>query len=117
SPPRPCPASVFLNSSQAVVITDAHRRIIKVNEGFSTYPAWGSIDIARDDDGRLISQPMEIRGTTIRTSASIGIGFYPDDGDTPESLYRAADDWIYRSKRTNRDDPQYCFFDISESKG
>jgi diguanylate cyclase (GGDEF)-like protein/PAS domain S-box-containing protein len=293
-------ASVFLNSSQAVVITDAHRRIIKVNEGFSeitgypveevlgrdvgilrdeslsgpsneilrgslassdhwqgeywsrrrngeTYPAWGSIDIVRDDDGRLlnyicqfsditrlkesqrklhylahhdpltglanrllfwarleqsiqhaqrhckrmallfldindfkivndtlghpagdtmlqliakrllkqvrredtvarlggdefgvivedvvapqdvnglaeklnsiISQPMEIGGTTIRTSASIGIGLYPDDGDTPESLYRAADDWMYRSKKTNRDDPQYCFFDISESKG
>jgi diguanylate cyclase (GGDEF)-like protein/PAS domain S-box-containing protein len=291
-------ASVFLNSSQAVVITDAHRRIIKVNEGFSeisgysvvevlgqdigilcdeslsepsnemlkgsaqssdhwqgeywsrrrngeTYPAWASIDIVRDEDGRLlnyicqfsditrlkesqrklhylahhdpltglanrllfwarleqsiqhaqrhckrmallfldindfkivndtlghpagdsmlqliakrllkhvrredtiarlggdefgvivedvvtlqdvtvlaeklkniINQPMEIGGTTIRTSASIGIGLYPDDGNTPESLYRAADEWMYRSKKKNRDARDYNL-DISKPK-
>ena len=35
-------------------------------------------------------------------SASVGIATYPDDGDTPTELVNAADEAMYRAKRSGR---------------
>ena len=39
----------------------------------------------------------------IDLSASVGIAFFPEDGDSPKSLMRAADDALYVAKRSGRD--------------
>ena len=38
----------------------------------------------------------------LQISASIGIGIYPDDASTPESLTICADDAMYRAKDAGR---------------
>lgn len=44
----------------------------------------------------------------IRTTASIGVAFFPDDGETISALLKNADLAMYRSKDTGRN--RYCFF-------
>lgn len=36
-------------------------------------------------------------------SASVGVAFFPEDGDDPKALMRAADEALYRAKRMGRD--------------
>ena len=43
--------------------------------------------------------PFSLRGHHHRVSASIGIGLYPNDGESPEALMRAADLAMYRAKQ------------------
>lgn len=52
-----------------------------------------------DKLNNIIGEPLEIAGARMEPTASIGIGIYPDDGETPESLYQAADAWMYRTKK------------------
>lgn len=55
--------------------------------------------------GRLlevIRSPMEVGGSTVQVSASIGIARFPDDGDTPDALLRAADVAMYAAKAAGR---------------
>ena len=49
---------------------------------------------------KTLSDPIQLEGTTFRTSASIGISIYPMDGANPESLLQHADIAMYRSKKT-----------------
>lgn len=68
-------------------------------EGFSSHAdAWA---LARKL-GAAISEPQHIDGVPIRAGASIGVGFCPDDGQTPEDLLKAADVAMYRAKRARR---------------
>ena len=46
-----------------------------------------------------ISAPMVLDGRTVSISASVGIAFYPEDGDTLESLLACADAAMYEAKR------------------
>ena len=39
----------------------------------------------------------------IDLSASVGVAFFPEDGDSPKSLMKAADDALYAAKRAGRD--------------
>jgi diguanylate cyclase (GGDEF)-like protein len=39
----------------------------------------------------------------IDLSASVGIAFFPEDGEDPKTLMRSADDALYAAKRTGRD--------------
>lgn len=41
-------------------------------------------------------------GSSITTSLSVGIAFYPDDGHDPASLLNAADAAMYQAKRKRR---------------
>ena len=55
---------------------------------------------------RLISavrQPVRVRHKDLFVSASIGLAFYPDDGETRTSLIKAADTAMYRAKNNGRD--------------
>jgi diguanylate cyclase (GGDEF)-like protein len=46
----------------------------------------------------VVSRPSLAEGIEIRTSASIGIAYYPRDGDDSHALLRAADVAMYRAK-------------------
>lgn len=43
--------------------------------------------------------PVVFEGRALRTSPSIGIAFYPLDGETQDALYKAADLALYQAKR------------------
>jgi diguanylate cyclase (GGDEF)-like protein len=49
---------------------------------------------------RCFEQPFVCEGQAITGSASIGIGMYPDDGVTKDSLLNAADSAMYAAKQT-----------------
>jgi diguanylate cyclase (GGDEF)-like protein/PAS domain S-box-containing protein len=55
-----------------------------------------------------LREPFYIDGHKIHICASIGIGQYPSDGDTPEGLLRAADLAMYAAKATGHG--HYRFF-------
>jgi len=49
-----------------------------------------------------VAQPMEIGGTRIEITASLGLALYPSDGLDAATLTKAADDAMYRGKRAGR---------------
>lgn len=55
-----------------------------------------------------IAAPYRIEGNDIRTTPSIGIAIYPDDGQDAETLLRHADAAMYEVKNSSRND--YHFF-------
>ncbi len=48
------------------------------------------------------AEPVQWDGASIKTTVTIGAAIYPIDGDTPESLYKAADIAMYDAKRSGR---------------
>lgn len=46
-----------------------------------------------------LTQPYEIDGNELSVTASIGVSFFPEDGDTSEILLRNADSAMYEAKR------------------
>lgn len=56
-----------------------------------------------------LSDPYVIAGNELTTSASIGVTFYPDDGNDFESLLKKSDIAMYRAKESGRN--AYRFFD------
>ena len=51
----------------------------------------------------LLSEPVQLAGTWIRTDASIGIAVFPEDAENPDSLCIAADMQMYQIKGHHRD--------------
>ncbi|MBS0354788.1 MAG: diguanylate cyclase [Proteobacteria bacterium] len=47
-----------------------------------------------------VSAPFQYTGQTINIGVSIGIAIFPKDGSTEDSLLKAADNAMYRAKRT-----------------
>jgi len=56
---------------------------------------------------RVLSEPLEVMGQPARVGASVGVAFFPHDGDSYSSLLRAADAAMYHAKREGR---QRCEF-------
>jgi diguanylate cyclase (GGDEF)-like protein/PAS domain S-box-containing protein len=50
-----------------------------------------------------VRQPFELGGLPVRITTSLGIAFYPRDGEDLDSLLRAADRAMYRAKEEGRD--------------
>jgi diguanylate cyclase (GGDEF)-like protein len=46
----------------------------------------------------VVSDPVDVAGTTVRVHASIGVSLYPNDGANPRALLRPADAAMYRAK-------------------
>jgi len=67
-------------------------------------------ELARPDEAatvarsiiKAIALPMDLGGRKVVVSGSIGIALYPDDGDSVDSLTRAADAAMYRAKQHGR---------------
>lgn len=51
----------------------------------------------------LIFSPVEIEGEAVQVSCSMGVAFFPEDGDTPEALLANADRAMYGAKDQGRD--------------
>lgn len=54
---------------------------------------------------RLLSslkEPMDIDGKTLSIGASVGVSYYPKDGEDMEELLRKADEALYRAKNAGR---------------
>ena len=52
---------------------------------------------------QAMREPVIIRGKSLFVSASIGVAFYPEDGESAQSLIKAADTAMYRAKENGRD--------------
>jgi len=55
-----------------------------------------------------LSEPYQLNNHTTYTSASVGATFYPDDGQTVESLLQNADAAMFQAKEKGRN--TFCFF-------
>ena len=56
---------------------------------------------------KSLTEPVEIEGHTLTPSASMGVAFFPLDGEDPEVLIRHADIAMYRAKQRGRGLVQY----------
>lgn len=56
----------------------------------------------------VLSTPFMVDEHSLQVSASIGISFYPNDGDDVESLMHAADTAMYRAKKQGRNNFKFC---------
>ena len=62
--------------------------------------------------GKLLSAlatPIDVGGHAVVIGASIGISMFPEDGQSKEVLFQAADTAMYRAKDAGRNG--YCFFE------
>jgi diguanylate cyclase (GGDEF)-like protein len=48
---------------------------------------------------RAIDRPIEVEGKPAHVTASIGMSFYPEDAEEPETLIHLADEAMYEAKR------------------
>ena len=55
-----------------------------------------------DRIAQSFADEVRFRGINIATSASIGVAAFPDDGQSQEELYKAADLALYQAKRKGR---------------
>jgi diguanylate cyclase (GGDEF)-like protein len=58
-----------------------------------------AMEVAEEIRRRVESHAFERDGTTARTTISIGVASYPEDGTTRQELTHAADAALYRAKR------------------
>lgn len=65
-------------------------------------PSWHAASALAERVIAALDEPCELDGTSVRTSASIGIAVYPRDGRTGEDLLRNADSAMYRAKIAGR---------------
>ncbi|HKK13699.1 MAG TPA: EAL domain-containing protein [Gammaproteobacteria bacterium] len=63
---------------------------------------------------RGVSEPIGVGERTVRVRASVGIGLYPDDGQTPTDLMRAAATAVHVAKRSGRG--RIAFYDPGASR-
>src|ERR1051325_2160022 len=61
-----------------------------------------------------LNKPFRIEGREIFVTASIGISFYPTDGDDAETLLRCADAAMYRAKELGRHQAQLFTASMNE---
>ena len=79
-------------------------------------------DIKKAQDASLVAQKilnvmtkhMIIEGHTFYLSTSIGISFFPEDGDTAQNLLKYADAAMYKAKDQGRDNFQFYSANMTE---
>jgi diguanylate cyclase (GGDEF)-like protein/PAS domain S-box-containing protein len=62
-----------------------------------------------------LSAPSKVQGYEVASGASLGITFFPNDGDTPEELLKNADVAMYRAKEKGRNNYQFFTGDMASS--
>jgi diguanylate cyclase (GGDEF)-like protein/PAS domain S-box-containing protein len=63
----------------------------------------------------LCREPVDLGGQIVRLSVSIGMGFFPGDGENFDELMRRADKAMYLAKKQGRD--RYCCSDMQQVAG
>jgi two-component system, cell cycle response regulator len=61
-----------------------------------------ALEVAEEIRGRVEGYPFEHGGVSPRPTLSVGVATYPEDGETRAALTRAADEALYRAKRSGR---------------
>lgn len=61
----------------------------------------------------VLAAPYQIMGYEVAGCASLGVTFYPDDGQTPEDLLKQADVAMYRAKESGRNNYQFFTADMA----
>jgi len=67
----------------------------------------------------VLSAPISVNGITLSISASIGVSFYPEDGENSDLLLRHADAAMYKAKEEGENNVQFYrkeFTDIVEKQ-
>lgn len=62
---------------------------------------------------RALSEPLEVEGHELFLGASVGISMFPDDGQDPTTLVKAADSAMYHAKECGRNNFQYYSPDLT----
>ena len=62
-----------------------------------------------------LSAPGKVQGYEVTSGASLGITFFPNDGETPEELLKNADVAMYRAKERGRNNYQFFTGDMASS--
>lgn len=62
----------------------------------------GSLEVLCGRVIDAVARPIVFVGRTIDTSASLGVALFPDNGQTQDELYKAADLALYEAKRGGR---------------
>jgi two-component system, cell cycle response regulator len=61
-----------------------------------------ALEVAEEIRRRVEGYPFEHGGVSPRPTLSVGVATYPEDGETRAALTRAADEALYRAKRSGR---------------
>jgi diguanylate cyclase (GGDEF)-like protein/PAS domain S-box-containing protein len=64
---------------------------------------------------QALAQPYRIENHTLHSTASIGLAFYPDDGDDSETLMKSADTAMYHAKSLGRNNVQFFTAEMNEA--
>lgn len=51
----------------------------------------------------VIAEPVRVEGASVTATCSMGVAFYPEDGELAEDLLASADHAMYSSKEHGRD--------------
>lgn len=63
---------------------------------------------------QAIATPFPIAQHSVQVSVSIGVTFYPEDASSPIALLEAADNAMYKAKKSGAN--RMCFFDTADKK-
>lgn len=99
-----------LRASDTVARMGGDEFIVILNDlSLDREPAMRDAGRVAEQIGRVLSHPFSLNGHDIHTSFSIGIAFYPHDGEDGEMLTRNADCAMYEAKEQGRN--TYRFYD------
>ncbi len=76
-------------------------------------PSWDNIDTIAHKTRAILSQPFNVKNNSIDIVTSIGISFFPHDGDTPEILMHNAESAMYMARARGSDGFHYFDADIN----
>ncbi len=130
-----CVAVVFVDVDRFKHVNDSHghavgdlllqsvaRRLVGSVRGSDTVSRHGGdefvlllTDIHAGDRGagrilnmiETLTAPHEVAGHAVRSTVSIGISMFPDDGEDAETLIRSADTAMYQAKERGRNNYQF----------
>jgi diguanylate cyclase (GGDEF)-like protein/PAS domain S-box-containing protein len=64
---------------------------------------------------QALARPYRINHHTLHSTASLGLAFYPDDGDDVETLMKSADTAMYHAKSLGRNNVQFFTAEMNQA--
>lgn len=63
---------------------------------------------------KILGEPLELEGNSLRLSASIGISLFPQDGEDIDTLLKHADTAMYEAKNKGRNNFQFFYKEMND---